>query len=81
MCRLESAEWNGSHGRPCDGGTLVPQGNMCWKPGTETDFTWRHVTFVQPGVCFLNVGETIYCLFSKFLLLLFNFILDILGIE
>lgn len=81
MCRLESAEWNGSHGRPCDGGTLVPQGNMCWKPGTETDFTWWHVTFVQPGVCFLNVGETIYCLFSKFLLLLFNFILDILGIE
>lgn len=39
---------------------------------TETDFTLWHVIFdVQVGVCFLDIGENMYCLFSEILLLCF----------
>lgn len=56
-------------GRPCDVGALARHG---LEASFQTDLTLWHGTFdVQLGVCFLDVGDNIGCLFSKFLLLCF----------
>lgn len=82
-CGLGNTEWNGGNSHPCDGESLALQRSVFWKAGNWDILHMEHgVSDVQVGLCFIDAGENIYCLFSKYLVFCFwNFILGILRIE